>query len=91
MESARCDVPAEQVGSYVDELEDARSVIGVPRQIVNMDEAGFCSCPMNAKKKTIVSSKRCPTKAACREDSNLNHMSLVATINLSGHLTLFHR
>jgi hypothetical protein len=35
MESARCDIPAEKAGSDVDELEDARSVIRVPDQVVN--------------------------------------------------------
>jgi hypothetical protein len=81
MESARCDVPAEKVRPHVDELEVARLVIHFPDQVLHMDETGFCSRPMKAKKETIVYSKACTTKAACREESDLKHVSLVATIN----------
>jgi hypothetical protein len=69
------------VRSNIDELEDAVSVICVPAQGLNMDEIGFCSRPMKAQKKTIVYSKACTTKAACREESDLNHVRPVATIN----------
>jgi hypothetical protein len=83
MERARCDVPAEKVISYLEEQDDPRSVIRVPDQGLNMDETGFCSRPMTAKK-TIVYSKVCTTKPASREESDLNHMTLVATTNLLG-------
>jgi hypothetical protein len=39
---------------------------------------------MKAKKKAIICSKACIAKAAFREEIDLNHMSLVATINLLG-------
>jgi hypothetical protein len=39
---------------------------------------------MKAKKKTIVCSKVCTTKTAFREEIDLNHVSLRATINLLG-------
>jgi hypothetical protein len=72
MESAICDVPAEKMRSDVDEVEDARSIIRVPDHVLNMDETGFCSRPMKAKKNTIVDSMRCTTKAACRKESDVN-------------------
>jgi hypothetical protein len=37
---------------------------------------------MKAKKKAIVYSKACTTKAAFRDEIDFNHVSLVATINL---------
>jgi hypothetical protein len=40
--------------------------------------------PMKAKKKAIVCSKACTTKAAFWEEIYLNHVSLVTTINLLG-------
>jgi hypothetical protein len=40
--------------------------------------------PMKTKKKVIVCSKACTTKAAFMEEIDLNHVSLVATINLLG-------
>jgi hypothetical protein len=80
MESVRCDVPAEKVRLHADELEDALSLIHVPDQVLNMDEIGFCSRPMKAKRKTIVDSNACTTKAACTEESDFHHMSPVATI-----------
>jgi hypothetical protein len=49
-----------------------------------MDERRFRSRPMKVKKNTIVDEKAWITTAACREESNLNHMSLVAAINLFG-------
>jgi hypothetical protein len=70
--------------SYIDELEDARSDIRVPDQTHNMDETGCDSRPTKAQKKTIVDSKVCITKAVCREESDLKHVSLVATMNLLG-------
>jgi hypothetical protein len=91
METVTCDVPLEKIRSYVKEPEDARSLIPVPDQILNVDETGFCSRPMKAKKKTIVYAKRCTRKAACTEESAFNHMSLVATLNLFGeHLKPFY-
>jgi hypothetical protein len=39
---------------------------------------------MKGKKKAVVYSKKCTTKAAFREEIDLNHVSLVATINLLG-------
>jgi hypothetical protein len=83
-ESARCEVPAEAVRAYVAEVEHALSAIRVPDQMLNMDETGFCSRPMKAKKRAIVYSKKCATKAAFREEKDLNHVTLVATINLLG-------
>jgi hypothetical protein len=52
--------------------------------MLNMDETGFCSHSMKGKKKTVLYSKKCTTKAAFREERELNHVSLVATINLLG-------
>jgi hypothetical protein len=49
-----------------------------------MDETGFCSRPMKGKKRAVVYSKTCMTKAAVREEIDLNHVSVVATINLLG-------
>jgi hypothetical protein len=49
-----------------------------------MDEIGFYSHLMKVKKKTIVRSKVRPTEAACRKESDVNHVSLVATINQLG-------
>jgi hypothetical protein len=69
---------------YVDEPEDALSLSRVPDQILNIDEIGCCSRPMKAKKKSIVHSKARPREAACRKESDLNHLSLVARINLFG-------
>jgi hypothetical protein len=40
--------------------------------------------PTKAKKKAIVYSKACTTKAVFREEIDLNHVSLVATISLLG-------
>jgi hypothetical protein len=37
---------------------------------------------MKVEKKAIVCSKACATKAAFREETDLNHVSLVATMNL---------
>jgi hypothetical protein len=45
-----------------------------------MDETGVFSRAMKAREKTIVFSKGCTTKAACREERDLDHESLVATI-----------
>jgi hypothetical protein len=39
---------------------------------------------MKGKRRAIVYSKQCPTKAAFREETDLNHVTLVATINLVG-------
>jgi hypothetical protein len=39
---------------------------------------------MKAKRRPIVYSKKCTTKAAFREEIDLNHVSLVVTINLLG-------
>jgi hypothetical protein len=84
MESARCEVSAEKVRSYVTELEQALSVIRVRHQILNMDETGLCSHPMKTKKKVIVYSKACTTNAAFKEEADRNHVSFVTSINLLG-------
>jgi hypothetical protein len=81
MESARCDIPAEKVRFDIDEVECTLSVIRVPNQILNMDETGFCSRPMKAKKK-IVDSMGCGTKAVYSKETDLSHVNLVAVINL---------
>jgi hypothetical protein len=39
---------------------------------------------MKGKRRKIVSCKKCTTKAVFREERNLNHVTLVATINLLG-------
>jgi hypothetical protein len=39
---------------------------------------------MKDKKRAVVHSKTCTTKAAVREEIDLNHVGLVATINLFG-------
>jgi hypothetical protein len=49
-----------------------------------MDKVEFCLPPMTAKKKAIVYSKACTTKAVFREETDLNQVRLVATINLLG-------
>jgi hypothetical protein len=72
------------VRPYIDEVEHISSGIRVPDQILNMDEIEFCSRPMEVKKKTIVYSIRCGSKAAYREETYLNHLSLLVTINLVG-------
>jgi hypothetical protein len=48
---------------------------------------------MKAQKKSIVYSRACTIKAICREESDLNHVSLMATINLlvQGLKTLYLR
>jgi hypothetical protein len=84
MESAQREVPVEKVRSHVAELEQTLSLIRIPDQILNMYETGFCSCPMKAKKKPVVYSKACTTKAAFKEETDLNRVSLVATIDLLG-------
>jgi hypothetical protein len=82
MESAKCDILAEIVRSYIDEMEHALSVIRVPDQILNRDETRFRSRSMKTKKKAFIYSMGCGTKAASRKETDLNHVNLVSTINL---------
>jgi UDP-N-acetylmuramyl tripeptide synthase len=82
MASAKCDIWAEIVRYYIDELERALSVIRVPDQILNRDKTRFCSRSMKTKKKAFIYSMGCGTKAADRKETDLNHVSLVPTINL---------
>jgi hypothetical protein len=84
MESARCNVPAEKGRPHIHEVEHIQSVIRVPAQILNTDETAFCSHPMKGKKKRIVYSMGCGTKAAYRKETDLKQMNLVATMNLLG-------
>jgi hypothetical protein len=72
------------VRSYIDEVEHALSVIRVRDENLNVDETGLCSRPMKAKKKVIVYSMGCGTKAAHREETDLKHVSLVSTTDLLG-------
>jgi hypothetical protein len=65
------------VRSYIDEVEHALSVIHISDQILAVDETGFCLRPIKAKKKAIVYSMGCGTKAAYRQETSLNHVSLV--------------
>jgi hypothetical protein len=70
MEGARCDVPAEKVRSYVDELDDTRIVMHVSDQIPNMEEEHHCLF------------KGVRHISACMDESDINHVSLAATIDL---------
>jgi hypothetical protein len=67
MESTKCEIPAEKVRLYVDEVEHARSVIRRPHQIFDRDETGFCLRRIKAKKKGNVYYKACLTKGAFRD------------------------
>jgi hypothetical protein len=84
IENARCEVKKADVLAYFAELKSALVRMQTPAQLLNMDETGFCARPDKAKKKKVVYRYDCPVKPAFREQSDPNHVSLVATITLAG-------
>jgi hypothetical protein len=70
--------------AYFAELKNALLQMRTPAQLLNMDETGFCGRPDKAKKKKVIYRYDCPVKPAFREESDPNHVSLVATITLAG-------
>jgi hypothetical protein len=83
-ENARCEVTRQDVLAYFAELKTALVQIQTPAQLLNMDETGFCSRPEKTRKKKIIYRCDCPVKPVFREQTDPNHVSLVATIALSG-------
>jgi hypothetical protein len=84
MENARCEVARRDVLVYFAEVKRALAQMRTAAQLLNMDETGFCSRPEKAKKRKVVYRIDCPVKPAFREESDPNHITLVATITFSG-------
>jgi hypothetical protein len=83
-ENARCEVAQKDVLAYFAEVKSVLAQIRTPAQLLNMDETGFCSRPEKARKRKVVYRVDCPVRPAFRELTDPNHITLVATITLSG-------
>jgi hypothetical protein len=77
-------VERRDVLTYFGELRKALTQMQTPAQLLNVGPSGFCSRPEKAKKRKIVYRSDCPVKPGFREHTDTNHISLVATISLSG-------
>jgi hypothetical protein len=84
MENARCEVARRDVLVYFAEVKRASAQMRTAAQLLNMDETGFCSRPEKARERKAVYRTDCPVKPAFREESDPNHITLVATITFSG-------
>jgi hypothetical protein len=80
MENARCEVARGDLFTYFVEVKAALAQIQTAAQLLNMDETGFCSRPEKAKKRKVMYRTDCPVKSAFREQSDLNHITLMGTI-----------
>jgi hypothetical protein len=83
MENARCEVARGDLLTYFAEVKMGLAQMQTAAQLLNMDETRFCSPPEKAKKQKVVSRTDCPVKLAFREQSDLNHITLVAMIAFS--------
>ena len=84
MEEKRVEVKPEDVRKYISCLITSLNGIKSCKQIINIDETGFCSRPMKGKTKKCVYIKYHPKKPSFREGVDANHVSLLAGINLQG-------
>lgn len=83
-EAARTRVHSEDVLRYFGDVTAALSQIRPLKQMINMDESGFCSRMDKGRKRKCVISKTCPVHPTFREDDAASQLTIVSTICLSG-------
>jgi hypothetical protein len=84
VENAKCEFTRQDVPAYFGELKNALRQMQTPAQLLPLDEIGFCSHPEKARKKKIIYRCDCAMKQAFTEQSDPNHVNLVAAIVFSG-------
>lgn len=84
LESKRFDVSEEEVYDYFNRLKEEVNKCPYPPVIINVDESGFIKRPLKNKSKNCVFRKDCPTQPCFRDSTDGNHVSVVASVTLSG-------
>jgi hypothetical protein len=83
-ESARAAITKESVRPYIEEIKKAHGEISSPDLVINMDESGFIKRYLKGKQKNCVYLKSCPLQPRFLQTEDLNHISIVGAITLSG-------
>ncbi len=83
-EAARTRVKTEDVLHYFGKVADALGRIRSLKQMINMDESGFCSRMDKGRKRKCVVSKSCEISPTFQEEDGSSQLTIVSTISLSG-------
>ena len=83
-EAARTRVKTEDVLHYSGKVADALGRIRSLKQMINMDESGFCSRMDKGRKRKCVVSKSCEISPTFQEEDGSSQLTIVSTISLSG-------
>ena len=84
LESCRADVSTDDINNHFQKFNSLITTPRAPQLILNMDESGFSQRPNKNATKNCICIKSCKVPPTFRDDRDGNHISIVASVTLSG-------
>lgn len=84
LEFKRADVSRNDINNHFDKLGEAFKTLRAPSLTINMDESGFIKRPNKNSTKNCICMKKCCVPPTFRDEVDGNHVSIVASVTLSG-------